>query len=127
MDLPDYVKHEILDNASEDWTPLFDVTSSVRACMPDRTVDEQIEVAKRFISVMLAHGIVKLCYDCLATSTNRNKRIGKDLTKEETRREMKERSNWLTHERRDPDERWVTIALTPTGEAAVHQGKLPSY
>lgn len=127
MMLPDYVKHKILDLAGESWTPLFEVTFCVRDCMPDRTVDEQIEVAKRFVHVMLAHGLLKLWYLRIAAREYRNKQVATELTKEERRREMNDRSNWLTRGLGDPDEKWVTIALTRAGEGRVYQGKLPDY
>lgn len=124
MKLPGYVMHNIIDLAVEDWTPLFDVTSEVRRCMGDRPVDEQIDAARLFVHELLAEGLVKLYYDCHAASINRNKRITEELTKEEMRREMKDRSNWLAHDPREPDERWVTIGATAAGEDAYAQGTL---
>ena len=120
------MKHEILELASEDWTGLHEVLGCVQACMPGRTVDEQMEVAKRFVHVMIAHGLVELWYVCIVSGKGASKRVGIELTKEEKRREMNDRSNWL-HGPRPTDERWVAIALTPAGEGRVFQGKLPDY
>ncbi len=125
MTLDEKAKHEILDLTVEDWTPLYDVTNVVKVNLPNQCVDEQIDVARAFVRYLLARNFVKLYYDCWATSTE-NFRDTKELSSIEVEREMYDRTNWLYHEPREPDERCVTIGATTDGENAVYRCEFPT-
>ncbi len=45
----DQKKHEILELAVEDATPLFDVTNMVGPCFPDSPIEEHIRIARLFV------------------------------------------------------------------------------
>ncbi|MCL4743650.1 MAG: hypothetical protein KJZ54_15755 [Phycisphaerales bacterium] len=120
--IPPKAKQEIVDLAVEDWTPLFDVTAVIREVDSSRSEDEQIEAARAFVLDLLSRGYVKLYYDCWAKTTEAHRHV-EELSSSEISAEIWNRANWVYHERREPDERWVTISATPEGEQALLAGE----
>jgi hypothetical protein len=120
--LPLRVQEEIMDLAVEDYTPLFDITSIVKGVAPSRSPDEHIELARAIVHDLARRGYVKLYYDCLAKSTE-TYRHAEELDQTEVNTEVENRDHWLYHERRPPDQRWVTIGATPAGEQALRGGE----
>jgi len=115
-------QQEILDLALEDCTPLFDVANIAKAGMPSRPVDEQVEAARLVVRHLLSKGYVKLYYDCLAKSSENYRHI-EELTPSEADTELSSQVNWLYHDRKAPDQRWVTIVATPAAEKALLDGE----
>ncbi len=123
--LPLRAQQEIMDSAVEDYTPLFDVTSVIRGVIPAQSIDEQIDLARRVVVGLIARGYLTLYYDCWAKS-NEHYRHVESLGEAEARMELGNRANWLFHERRAPDERWVAIGATAAGESALLSGEFAS-
>jgi len=120
--IPKQTQQNIMELAVEDCTPFFDVTSTIRGALPNRTENELIDSARRFVIDMLSRGYIGLYYDCWAKSTEQHRHV-EDLSPQETVVELADRANWLYHKRRPPDERWVTIVATGAGERALLAGE----
>ena len=117
-------QQEVLELAMEDFTPLFDVTNLAKASMPKRTTEEHIQAAMMLVRDFIARGYVELHFDCLAEST-KNYRHSVQLTAEEARTELQDPGNWVYHQRREPDQRWVAIVATPAALKALQAGEFP--
>ncbi|QDV89698.1 hypothetical protein RAS2_07710 [Phycisphaerae bacterium RAS2] len=120
--IPKRAYFEILDLASEDYTPLFDCTAVVRPYLAGCAESEVIDTAKRVVRNLLKREYLELYYDCLGKSKGGN-RHGEKLTPSQAAAELHAYENWLYHEPKEPDDRWVTVALTPHGENALASGE----
>lgn len=120
--LPARAQQEIMELAVEDYTPLFDVTNVVKGVAASQSLDEQIDLAREFVSSLIARGYITLHYDSWAKSNETHRHV-ESLCEAEVRKELSDRANWLYHERRPPDERWVAIGATPAGENALLSGE----
>lgn len=122
--IPENAKREIMELATEDATPLFDVTAVVRSSHPEGIEDVHVREAEFFVRSLLSKGYVKLYYDCQTKTSGRRKWT--ELTPAEARMELAGRANWLFRERQGADERWVTIGATEAGEKVMYRERFPA-
>ncbi|MCZ6682117.1 MAG: hypothetical protein O7B26_02965, partial [Planctomycetota bacterium] len=110
------VEKEVLDLAVDDYTRLADVFVEIKHCMPNDPEETHLRFARRMVSNFIKMGYARLYYD---DEGFEGRRTAQQLTKEETRKELLKKSNWIPSSTRQPF--YVSIGATDLGEKALQQ------
>jgi hypothetical protein len=105
----------ILDLASEDCTPLFDVLAVIRDHRPHDDTETHLRLSKEMVGRLLKLGYVELLHD----NPDGTRRTFRPLSHEEARAAFADQSVWCPDSWPAHDAERIGISITSEGEAAL--------